>query len=92
MGEVERLDDYRPHVQGECLCARCKHTWRAVTPAGVADNLECPECGGRHGFLRNPCEPANDPVWECNCGCQVFYATPNGIYCWGCGVAQNIHE
>jgi hypothetical protein len=29
-----------------------------------------------------------DDIWECNCGCHLFYINPEGCTCSGCGEYQ----
>jgi hypothetical protein len=33
-----------------------------------------------------------DDVWECNCGCQLFYINPEGWTCSNCGTYQIFKE
>lgn len=83
------IDSKKPHLSGKSKCARCNHEWVAVTPVGVVNNLECPKCGGTHGFLINPVLSAKNSVWTCDCGSNVFCIDPTGIYCWVCGEQQH---
>ena len=87
MGEVIDLDKRRfnPTLSGKAICLCCKHEWVAVVPAGTIE-LECPECSTMKGVMKYPCSPANRVVWECGCGCQLMYMTPDGCYCHVCGV------
>lgn len=31
---------------------------------------------------------APDDIWECNCGCHLFYINPDGWTCSACGTYQ----
>jgi hypothetical protein len=77
----------QPTAQGEAFCLQCRHEWQAVVPAGksVCDILlECPQCQTMTGRLRYDFAPAGN-VWECHCGNQLFYITPEGHFCPNCG-------
>lgn len=77
-----------PHASGEAVCLACKHTWTAVAPVGTAQ-LECPECGTERGVWKYPFSPAvGEELWQCNCGCELFYIIPDGHMCYGCGTKQ----
>ena len=90
MTEVINLADHRPerHLSGIARCMACKHEWATVAPEGVKW-LECPSCGCRKGLYLYPCSPPDGaPIWECKCGCLVFYAQPAGVYCYSCVTPQ----
>lgn len=33
-----------------------------------------------------------DDIWECNCGCHLFYINPEGWTCSNCGTYQIFKE
>ncbi len=75
-----------PHAAGKARCLDCKHEWAGVAPAGVRW-LECPACTlvrGRfiYWHLREGLG------WQCNCGNDLFHATPEGVYCPNCRTWQ----
>jgi hypothetical protein len=90
MGEVVNLLDHKPHNSGTCLCIHCKHEWIGITPVGVWEGLECPQCGTMKGVLKLAVEP--ESLWVCGCGCHLF--TLSGIsgklICWKCGERQEV--
>ena len=46
MGNIIKLDDYRPHKISEVICIKCGKRWISVRPARVyLSELECPNCG-----------------------------------------------
>jgi hypothetical protein len=86
VGEIVELGKRGPHLEGPARCVRCKHEWRAVSPEGVLDGLQCPECklftGVRLGLIGPDAQR-----WACNCGNELFYLTPTGApLCCNCGL------
>jgi Zn finger protein HypA/HybF involved in hydrogenase expression len=76
-----------PHLEGKARCLDCKHEWEAVAPAGT-EWLECPECHSIKGRFVYHFEPETFTKWVCNCGNDLFYATPDGYFCPNCGEWQ----
>ncbi len=72
---------------GKAKCLACKHEWVAVAPVGVTW-MECPECTLERGrfFAQHVREGEH---WQCNCGNDLFYVSPDGVYCPNCGEWQN---
>lgn len=84
-----RLETDDQHGAGKAFCFGCKHEWIAVAPTGLTE-FECPNCGAYKGRWRFGFYPAlNDEVWECACGNQLFYMTPDGHLCANCGIYQS---
>ena len=84
MDNVVSLDSRRAHLSGPAICTKCNHTWRAVIlETGDADTMECPNCNMYFGTFRGPEKP--ETGWRCNCGCDLFYLTPDGHKCHSCG-------
>jgi Zn finger protein HypA/HybF involved in hydrogenase expression len=82
---TEPSDDATPHATGQAICLHCQHSWVAIAPVGTID-LECPECKLPKGAFNYACVPPDDvKVWECHCGNQLFYITPEGHWCPNCG-------
>ena len=76
-----------PHSAGKARCLACKHEWVAVAPIGVTW-MECPSCTLERGrFIAQ--HERDGEHWNCNCGCDLFYATPDGFYCPNCGEWQH---
>ena len=76
-----------PHLSGKARCLSCKHEWVAVAPVGVIW-MECPSCTLERG--RYVAHAERDSMrWGCNCGNDLFYATPDGFYCPNCGEWQH---
>jgi hypothetical protein len=76
-----------PFVQGEAFCLQCRYEWQAVAPAGKSACeilLECPQCQTMTGRLRYDFAPEGE-FWQCHCGNQLFYITPDGHFCPNCG-------
>jgi hypothetical protein len=75
---------------GPAYCTACKHGWDAHAPVGTW-MLECPSCGTHRGIWRSLCTPPDEGVWwKCGtCDGSFFYATPDGLFCVGCGKPQN---
>lgn len=73
------------HLQGDAICAACKHEWVAVAPIGTVE-LECPNCHTWKGLFANPVAPFSEVVYECDCGGQIFFITPDGASCYVCGL------
>jgi len=77
-----------PHMTGEAICLQCKHEWVAVVPSGTT-RFECPECHTIKGLFKYECMVKDgEQYWECQCGCGLFYLTPNGHLCPNCGIYQ----
>jgi hypothetical protein len=79
--------DNSGYLSGRAYCFGCAHVWEAVAPVGTY-LLECPNCHlekGHFTFYVNP----KIPVWQCNCGCELFFACRDGIFCPNCGIWQN---
>lgn len=75
-----------PSLEGPARCVRCKHEWRAVTPVGCFDDLECPSCGTHHGVRTGTIGTHDGTVWQCNCGNDLFVLTMKGApLCILCG-------
>jgi len=81
---IINLADRRPHMRGEARCLQCKHEWNAVAPVGAVW-LECPECNTNQGVMKNTVIREDYLHYECNCGNDLFYRTPDGDYCPKCG-------
>jgi hypothetical protein len=64
----------------------CKHEWIVVAPVGKFDGFECPKCGLYKGVFMGTCSP--EVAWTCNCGCNIFMLSPEGIICINCGEYQ----
>lgn len=77
----------QPHMTGQAICLHCKKEWQAVAEVGVTQ-LECPECGLYKGVYRTLTIPVDKPLWQCQCGCHMFYITESHAYCGLCGIAQ----
>jgi hypothetical protein len=91
MADVVELSDYKPHLCGEARCLSCGNQWVAVAPVGTVE-LECGECGTMRGVWRQPIVP-DDPLWGCgNCGNDLWYATPSGMYCARCLKVSNYED
>ena len=91
MAAIIKLKEYKeentPHLSGEARCIACKHEWVAVCPTSVAF-FECPNCGLHKGSMKF--EVIRDgPHWKCNCGNDLFFMMPSGMYCPVCGEFQN---
>lgn len=80
-------EENTPHLAGKAVCLSCRHQWAAVAPIGTVW-LECPQCTLLRGRFINPVE-RDCPHWYCHCGCDLFYATENGMYCPNCGTWQH---
>lgn len=72
-----------PHLSGRAICLSCRNEWVAVAPVGSVW-LDCPECGLQRGRFMAQCE-VETKHWFCNCGNDLFHATPEGFYCPNCG-------
>ena len=83
MTNVVDIRSHAPHIAGEAICTACEHEWVAVAEEG-ATTLECPDCYRSFGLLKHPVEP--DVKWQCNCGEMLFWFTPSGAMCRGCGI------
>lgn len=77
------------HLAGEVLCLACGFEDVAVAPVGTVF-MECPKCHAPRGRFKYPCyAPEGEIAWHCACGADVFFITPQGCYCCGCGVKQS---
>lgn len=72
------------HGQGPARCLGCRHEWQAVVPVGTTQ-LDCPACGAWKGVLCGKYMPG--VVWECKCGGDLFYLSPEGAMCPNCGMS-----
>lgn len=77
-----------PHLQGNAICAGCRHKWEAIAPIGT-DRLECPECHSNKGVFVELVEREH-LRWTCNCGNYLMAITPEGTYCVNCGAWQEV--
>jgi hypothetical protein len=75
-----------PYCSGWARCALCYHRWIAIVPLGTT-GFECPNCGYNHGHYEGPLT-RDCNHWTCDCGCQAFSITQQGIYCNFCGAWQ----
>jgi hypothetical protein len=89
MGEVIGVDfgakdgdTTKRHLSGSAFCTGCRHEWVAVAEAGTKV-LECPKCRRDFGLYKSPVEPK--AKWQCDCGEMLFWLTPDGALCRGCG-------
>lgn len=83
MGDVINLAEHKPHLRGPAMCTACSHEWQAVAEVGTT-TLECEACSRWFGVWVAPVNP--EDRWECNCGNQLFWLTPEGAQCRGCGI------
>lgn len=74
-------------LHGKARCLDCKREWEAVMPLGTLW-LECPSCFLVRGRMIYDVQ-RDGSEWYCNCGNDLFRATPNGFYCPNCGEWQN---
>lgn len=90
MGDIASLDDYRPHMTGPVRCAACGHEWEAISPIGMFDAMECPDCGLMKGVRTTAVTTGDDGIhWACRCG-NIFYVLTNkSILCTHCGTPQS---
>jgi exosome complex RNA-binding protein Csl4 len=78
-------------VTGKAVCVNCRYEWTAVAPTGV-DWLECPECHLMKGRFFYDCVREDKEHWYCHCGNDLFYMTPDGMYCPNCGDWQTGYD
>ena len=83
MSNVVELQKYKPHMTGEVVCLNCKHEWVGVMPVGTF-NIECPECKSEKGVIKH-FAIREGSIYQCNCGCDLLRARPDGCYCANCG-------
>ena len=72
------------HLQGPAICTHCKHEWRVVTPEGITDGFDCPNCQLSLGILKSPVAPP--AFFTCNCGSDLYFLTREGAVCRRCGI------
>lgn len=83
---AQHREENTPHNTGDARCLACGHKWIAVAPVGT-DWLECSECHLMKGRFIHHCE-REGAHWNCNCGNDLFFITPDGCYCPVCGSWQ----
>lgn len=83
MSNVVNLLERKAHMTGEVTCLACKHEWVGIMPIGTF-NIECPECKSEKGVLKH-FAARNKAHYQCNCGNNLLFATPDGCYCVNCG-------
>lgn len=82
-----------PHVSGTLRCFGCKHEWQGVFPPGQVEGFECPSCGAIKGISKYGCQPSNDDVFTCGCGCDLFVLTrTGGPMCLNCGLYHRPYD
>jgi hypothetical protein len=69
-------------LSGRAICGACFHEWEGDAAVGAV-HLDCPACGRAWGLFKNPVEP--ETCWRCRCGEELFWLTPAGAMCRGCG-------
>lgn len=84
MADIIKMNDRT--YEGIAFCIDCRHEWLAVSEKH--EWLECPECGLIKGRFKYQFEPHADPLWECLCGNNLFFATRAGYFCPNCGKWQ----
>jgi hypothetical protein len=86
------------HICGPAHCIGCGHTWEAVVPAQAHREkmashdpwLECTACHAFKGLFTYTFAPAEAEVfWACNCGCDAFGVSEQGVFCHNCGAWQH---
>ena len=83
MNNLVRLDDYRPHRQGQAICGACVHEWQAVAPVAVT-TLQCPTCKQMAGYFVDDLVP-DEHFFVCECGEHRLYALVSGdLFCGSC--------
>lgn len=87
MTNVARLEEYRPHMHGRCLCLACRHEWEGVAPNGLVW-IECPACSLHRGRFLYHADRGEAKRWTCACGNDLFHITPAATYCPNCGSIQ----
>lgn len=93
MDNITNIDDFRPHAGGPAKCMNCKHEWEAITLKSKIHELECPECLHLTGEMIGQFIPST--LFQCGCGCELFYLTANGYMCPVCGdekTAKELHN
>lgn len=85
--EFKRPEVVDPHMSGVAICAACRHEHIAVVQVGVALS-ECPNCHAHKARMKYDCVPADDSIWQCGCGCDLFRISERGAICINCGVRQ----
>ncbi len=81
--------EHEQTAAGEAFCLQCSHEWVATAPTGT-ERLECPKCLTMKGLFKFEHGPNDNELRrECNCGCQLFYLTPEGHMCPNCGIYQS---
>lgn len=80
----------QPHASGKARCTACGHVWVAVKPVPEETPwMECPECGSHRGlYVHYFGLPEGSQMWRCHCGNELFFVTPDGMYCPGCALWQ----
>lgn len=82
-----------PHVAGMAKCLDCRHEWSAVMPFEQKTSeaslawLECPSCHLNKGRFMERFD--RDVLrWNCTCGNDLFFVSPDGCFCPNCGDKQ----
>lgn len=90
MGDVIDIASRTTMMEGTGYCVGCHHSWPHRAPPGEG-GFDCPACGAQTAVWRGICVPDPDTglVWNCNCGNDMFFLTPTGPFCPGCGARQN---
>ena len=89
MAEIIGIDSLKadPHMTGPARCIACGHEEIAVAPIGVVW-MECSECHAMKVLFKHAVCDESRLHWTCNCGNDLFHATPEGFYCPNCGEWQ----
>jgi len=87
VSKVANISDYKRHISGNAKCLSCGYEWVAIAPAG-ATTLECTECKTNKGVFTGLVSP--ETVYECECGNQHFYISPDDLICSLCGLSADL--
>jgi rubredoxin len=85
-----KREEKNPHMTGDARCLVCGHEWVAVAPIGTLW-LECPKCTAHMGRFMGPVHRPERAGGQficgicATCGNDLFYVTPEHIYCPVCG-------
>lgn len=85
----ERWLERTEHTRGKVKCLNCKDEWNVIASVGACE-FNCQKCNTMTGVYCTTISP--ETVFECECGNDLYYIAPEGMFCAKCSIQLEIVE